>query len=99
MSNDVMTKDDEDITLFLNACERMTKGVDNLRKKNRPLLGGQRYLTDEELSKRLKINRRTLQDYRNLGRIPYVKLGGKILYREEDIERLLQSNYRPPEKF
>ncbi|CDN31345.1 hypothetical protein BN938_1252 [Mucinivorans hirudinis] len=40
-----------------------------------------------------------MQDYRNLGRIPYIKLGGKVLYREEDIEELLRSNYhpRPPE--
>jgi len=43
----------------------------------------------------LHINRRTLQDYRNMGRISFVKLGGKVLYREEDVEKLLQENYRP----
>ena len=37
----------------------------------------------------------TLQDYRNVGRIPFIKLGGKVLYREEDVEKLLQENYRP----
>lgn len=93
MSNDVMTEKDEAINLFLNAMERMIKGIGNLRKRNRPLLGGERYLTDEELSKRLKVNRRTLQDYRTSGKIPYIKLGGKILYRETDVEKLLQSNY------
>ena len=48
------------------------------------------YLTDRELSERLKISRRTLQDYRNNGILPYRQLGGKILYRESDIERVLQ---------
>lgn len=96
MSNDVMTeKNSEAINLFFNAIERMIKGIEHLRKKNRPLLGGERYLTDEELSKLLKINRRTLQDYRNTGKIPYIKFGGKILYREADVERILQSNYHP----
>ena len=42
----------------------------------------------------LKISRRTLQDYRNNGILPYRQLGGKILYRESDIERVLQSCYR-----
>ena len=37
---------------------------------------------------------RTLQDYRNEGRIAYIQLGGKILYRESDIERMLADSYR-----
>ncbi|MFR9610533.1 MAG: helix-turn-helix domain-containing protein [Rikenellaceae bacterium] len=94
MSNNVIkTKNDETIDSFFSSLERMIRGVANVRKRYKPHLGGQRYLTDAELSKRLKINRRTLQDYRNMGRIPYIKLGGKILYREEDIEGILQSNY------
>lgn len=31
----------------------------------------------------------------NAGRIPYILLGGKLLYRESDIERLLMEGYRP----
>ena len=91
MSNDVKTKNNEEIRLFFSAIDRMMKGIDALRKKNRPLLGGYRYLTDGELSRLLHINRSTLQDYRNVGRIPF----GKVLYREEDVEKLLQENYRP----
>ena len=41
----------------------------------------------------LKISRRCLQDYRDQGRIPYIQLGGKILYRQSDIEKLLEENY------
>ena len=95
MDNDVKTKNNEEIEYFLNASDRMIKGIDVLQKKNRPLLNGHRYLTDDELSRLLHINRRTLQDYRNVGRIPFIKLGRKVLYREEDMEKLLQENYRP----
>lgn len=94
MSDNVKTKDDQIVTSFLADTQRMIKEVQALRKKSRPFLGGHRYLNDDELSKRLNINRRTLQDYRNAGRIPFVKLGGKILYRESDIEKVLQDNYR-----
>ena len=58
--------------------------------ENQPLLGGEHYLTDRELSERLKITRRTLQDYRNNGILPYCQLGGKNLYRKSDIERVLR---------
>jgi len=61
----------------------------------RPMLNGERYLTDDETSKALKVSRRTLQEYRNNGVIPYYALGGKILYRESDLEALLQSCYHP----
>ena len=59
----------------------MLVGIENLAVGNRPVLGGERYLTDKEVSAQLKLSRRTLQDYRNEGRISYYQLGGKILYR------------------
>ena len=51
-------------------------------------------LRDKELCARLQLSRRTLQDYRNNGVIPYIQLGGKILYRESDIQKILMANYR-----
>jgi excisionase family DNA binding protein len=64
----------------------------------RPLLDGERYLTDKEVSQILKVSRRTLQEYRNDGVIPYMLLGGKVLYRESDLERILESFYHPAYK-
>lgn len=56
--------------------------------------GGERFMTDKELCAKLQLSRRTLQDYRNNGVIPYIQLGGKILYRESDIQKILMANYR-----
>ena len=58
------------------------------------MLNGERFLSDRELSERLKISRRTLQEYRNEGKLPYIQLGGKVLYKESDIERMLQNGYK-----
>ena len=62
-----------------NAVENM-KEVLALYKKvignYRPLLDGERYLTDREVAQILKVSRRTLQEYRNDGVLPYILLGG-----------------------
>ena len=64
----------------------------------RPVLDGERYLTDKEVAQILKVSKRTLQEYRNEGVLPYVLLGGKVLYRESDLERVLESCYHPAYK-
>ena len=74
--------------------DRLLDGIENFMANSRPTLGGERFLTDREVSARLKVSRRTLQDYRNNGVIAYYQLGGKILYKESDIERMLAANYR-----
>lgn len=66
-----------------------------LKDEYHPLLHGKRFITDAMLSELLGVSRRTTQDYRDRGLIPYYRLDGKILYAEEDIEIFLQSNYRP----
>ena len=64
----------------------------------RPLLDGERYLTDREVAQILKVSRRTLQEYRNGGVLPYILLDGKVLYRESDLEKVLESCYHPAYK-
>ena len=83
MSNEVITHKHEWVRGLFSELDRITKDVATMADENQPLLGGEHYLTDRELSERLKISRRTLQDYRNNG-----------IYRESDIERVLQSCYR-----
>ena len=94
MSNEVITHKHEWVRGLFSELDRITKDAAMVADENQPLLGSEHYLTDRELSERLKISRRTLQDYRNNGILPYRQLGGKILYRESDIERVLQSSYR-----
>lgn len=86
--NELINKDNEWIIHFMGSLDRL------LYTSYRPTLNGERFFTDKEVSARLKVSRRTLQDYRNEGRIAYIQLGGKILYRESDIERMLADGYR-----
>jgi excisionase family DNA binding protein len=93
MENNLITKEHETVKSFFFSLERILDGIESLVENCKPSLNGEHYLTDREVSERLKVSRRTLQDYRTEGRIPYYQLGGKILYRESDIEKLLNDNY------
>ena len=90
---DLLTKQNEEIKAFCEALEQMLSGLETACENSRPSLNWERYLTDKEVSAKLKISRRTLQDYRNQGEIAYIQLSGKILYRESDIEKMLDENY------
>lgn len=94
MSNEVITHNHELVRGIFSELDRIANDTATMADENQPLLSGEHYLTDRELSQRLKISRRTLQDYRNNGILPYLQLGGKILYRESEIEQVLQSCYR-----
>ncbi len=92
--SEILTKESEWITHFMGSLDRMLCGVEKLTADYRPTLGGERFLTDKEVAVRLKISRRTLQDYRNEGRISYYQLGGKILYAESQVEQMLKDGYK-----
>ena len=73
---------------------RLLASLEKLFNQRQPSVYGDELLTDKEVSQLLKVSRRTLQDYRNNGILPYTQVGGKILYRSSDIERTLMEGYR-----
>ena len=93
MNKTIMTNDEWAIG-FMEQLDTMLDGIESMNEKSRASFGNERFLTDKEVSAWLKVSRRTLQDYRNNGTIAYYQLGGKILYKESDIERMLLANYR-----
>ena len=74
--------------------DRLLASLEKLFNQRQPSVYGDELLTDKEVSQLLKVSRRTLQDYRNNGILPYTQVGGKILYRSSDIERTLMEGYR-----
>lgn len=95
MSNQLITpENNERVKSFFLSLERLSALTERLFAARKPTLNGESFYTDKELSQKLKISRRSLQEYRNEGRIPYVQMGGKILYRASDIEKLLEDGYR-----
>lgn len=93
MNKTIMTNDEWAVG-FMEQLDSMLDGIESMNEKSRASFGNERFLTDKEVSAWLKVSRRTLQDYRNNGMVSYYQLGGKILYKESDIEKLVMGGYR-----
>ena len=92
--NEIINKDSEAIKAFVSAGESILGGIETILEDYHPVLGGKRFITDSQLSKMLHISKRTLQNYRAEGKVPFHQLeGGKVLYNEEDIEKMLARSY------
>ena len=94
MSNEIREKDHEWVKTFHSNFDRLLALLEKLLEKRQPSTYGDELLTDKEVSYLLKVSRRTLQDYRNNGILPYTQVGGKILYRASDIEKALMKGYK-----
>ena len=82
MGQQVLNKDSNEVKRFIEVME----GISKMLNANSLIY------TEQELSKALKITKRTLIEYRMNGKLPYYKIGGKILYKEQDIIDILERN-------
>ena len=94
--NNVITMDTESVTVLLQNMQKNSKWLSGFLESYSPPLDGERYLTDGEVSELLRVSRRTLQEYRNNRILPFILLGGKVLYPESELRKVLESNYRKP---
>ncbi len=92
MNGTIMTNDEWAVG-FMEQLDSMLDGIESMNE-SKASFGNERFMTDKEVSAWLKVSRRTLQDYRNNGMVSYYQLGGKILYKESDIEKLVMGGYR-----
>ena len=96
--NEIITQKDPLMQMFAQLMESTLKKLEHYCVTAHPMLGGEVYLTGEEVCKLLRLSSRTLQDYRDNGTIAYCKIGGKILYRQSDIQAMLERHYCPISK-
>lgn len=95
MNNEFIILSDERISTLQNHIKRLRESLAEIKRKaGKPSFRNEKFLTDRELSEKLRVSRRTLQAYRESGRLPYYQLDGKILYKESDVQRVLDSFYR-----
>lgn len=95
---------DELITIESGEFRELTGQIDKarnsvvaVRKKHRPTIADERYMSGEEVMEYLHISPRTLQTLRDNSVIGFTTIGGKILYPERELQKVLQDNYTPPE--
>ena len=78
--NELIMPHNAGVKRVLESMKEVLAVYKNVTGNYRPLLDGERYLTDREVAEILKVSRRTLQEYRNEGLLPYI-LRNKIRVR------------------
>ena len=89
-----LNMDADEMLGVLSALDKVNRRIKEVAQTHKPLFGGEHFLTGKEVCDRLYISPRTLQDYRDSRIIPYTQFAGKILYKESDLERLLEDSYK-----
>ena len=93
MESNIINANSDEIKDILSAIEEATTNLELGMEALSSSANQDRYLNNNQVCEMLHISQRTLQDYRDKGRISFYKLEGKILYKYSDIENLLNSNY------
>ena len=84
--NDLIFADRELEVGFIGKLDALFEGIERMDAGHKASPSNEQFLTDKEVSAWLKV--------RNNGMVSYYQLGGKILYKESDIERMVMSGYR-----
>lgn len=92
MMHTLLNQESPEVTRYFQHLEYLSALLEKDGHEYRPILNGERYLTEAELSRLLKVTQRTLIEHRNNGKLPYYKFGGRILYKENDIIQILEKN-------
>lgn len=93
MYEDIVTRDSSEFKELRRNIIRAIQAVDILIDTHRPAIGNEVYLTSEEVCSLFCLSKRSLQNYRDNRQIPYTSIGGKILYPQSALYKLLESHY------
>ena len=90
---ELINKDTPQVKEFISSLDSMLDDIESIVKHYKSHLNGECFLSNNEVSKKLNVSLRTLQEWRDTGLIPFIQIKGKIIYRQNDIDKLLQKHY------
>ena len=85
---EILDRKSADIASFFTDLDELLGIIGQALKNRTPHLNGEKFLSNRDVCKMFHISSRTLQDWRNTGKIPYIQIKRKILYREKEILKL-----------
>jgi len=86
----VITIESEAFQQIVNRLEAISTKL-NQQKDTTPL--SDVWMDNQDVCELLHISKRTLQHYRDSGKLPFSQIGAKIYYKASDIDTFLQNNY------
>ncbi|MCE8921499.1 helix-turn-helix domain-containing protein [Bacteroides ovatus] len=83
---DILDNKSPQIGSFFTVLNELSDTIQEALQNRTPHLNGEKYLTNREVCQLLRISSRTLQNWRDTGKIKFIRLNGKILYRANDLK-------------
>jgi hypothetical protein len=93
----ILMNDSAEFVELIGQLRTAHKNVLAVRERHKPTIADENYLTGEAIMSQLHISLRTLQNLRDNRLIPFTTIGGKILYPESELQKVLTDNYQPTE--
>lgn len=82
---EILDKKSTEITSFFTGLEELLDTIGQALKNRTPQLNGEKFLSNRDVCQMLHISSRTLQGWRDTGKIPFIQIKGKILYKQSEI--------------
>ncbi|ALU27719.1 MULTISPECIES: helix-turn-helix domain-containing protein [Bacteroidota] len=90
---ELLTDDAMELASHRKKLEELRENIELILQNFRPVMNGEIYLSGQDVCKLLHISKRTLQQYRDDKILPFVQIGGKIIFKQSDIANVLEQNY------
>lgn len=91
---EILDKKSVDIASFFRGLDELLDTIQQALKNRTPHLNGEKFLSNRDVCRMLHISSRTLQDWRDTGKIPFIQIKGKILYKQSEINKLLETEIK-----
>ena len=89
---EILDRKSTKIASFFTDLDELLDTIRQALKNRTPHLNGEKFLSNRDVCKMLHVSSRTLQDWRDTGKIPFIQIKGKVLYKESDILKMLESS-------
>jgi excisionase family DNA binding protein len=89
---EILDRKSTDIASFFTAMDELLDMIGQALKNRTPHLNGEKFLSNCDVCQMLQISSRTLQDWRDTGKIPFIQIKGKILYKQSEVLKWLEQN-------
>lgn len=89
---EILDRKSAEINSFFSALDELLATIQQALKNRTPHLNGEKFLSNRDVCRMLQISSRTLQDWRDTGKIPFIQIKGKILYKQSEVLKWLDMN-------
>lgn len=89
---EILDKKSTEINSFFTGLDELLDSIGQALKNRTPHLNGEKFLSNRDVCQMLHVSSRTLQDWRNTSKIPFIQIKGKILYKQSDILKWVEEN-------